>query len=380
MKYRRYFLLLGVANMLHGMSNDLVITKPYQLSFSMRHKGKIDNAKAGALALLSSCVAFAGQKYLGLPISPELRIALASGSFGAVILWQKYQEQKNPGQLVDLLLTNPQIVLNYLDSIAPEFQSKLERTTTDKLAQKYEQLKGFYEQKCPIFLLSECQADFCPLSRNNTLSCRKAFEIRMTDVLLEKLNSRTNQNPTEYVSFASGELFQDLVILTRVLAKNPNATMNIHFIDLQFIVHHIINDFMQKSPELSTDSENSLPDKTEELIGRFHEHFPGSETDSDDNVYNKVCGAYTILQGRGLQLAQWTKTTFPNSSLHFYLHADKDRYLNYARENRMNPDVLVAIDMEETSAFNAYRSLHKDALAMNKNLTSIVCEDYCTLR
>ncbi len=297
-----YLVLFGIISALHGMRSDLIITQLYP-PFSKRHKEKIDNIKAGAIALLSSGAAFAGKKYLGLPISTGLHIAIPLMSFGAAVLWQKHQKQKNPKQLVDLLLTNPQKVLDYMEFVAPEFQSGSEGATTDKLAREYEQSKEDYEKRCPIFLLRECQGNYCPLSRNNT-SCRKTFETKMTDVLLEKLNSRTDQNQVEHVSFASGRLFQDLVILTKVLAKKPDATMSVHFIDLQYEVPHIINVFMKRSPEISTaDSDNSLPEKTEELMRIIDKHFPASENkDSDENIYNRLCGAYTIWQGMGCNL------------------------------------------------------------------------------
>src|SRR5207244_1925920 len=90
------------------------------------------------------------------------------------------------------------------------------------------------------FLLGECTKESsnsvtqpCLLSRLINPSFRDIFADRVARAICDNLETSLHE-PVHYASFWPGMLFQDLVILTKVLAEKPNACLVVHGIDLQF--------------------------------------------------------------------------------------------------------------------------------------------------
>ncbi len=134
--------------------------------------------------------------------------------------------------LSDKLLGNPGAVLTRLICIQEQFF-----TAYKKLKNKREnesELKKMiqnYEQKSPIFLLNECFARSCKLSRQHAPQYRNCFDNKTVSTLVEKLQS---PDPVHYASFGSGYMFQDLILMTKTLALVPNARLVLHLIDLAY--------------------------------------------------------------------------------------------------------------------------------------------------
>lgn len=85
------------------------------------------------------------------------------------------------------------------------------------------------EAKNPIFLLSECMAMNCILTRSRLSIFRDEFEKRVSDEFIAKSN--TTENGMRYVSFAGGELFSDFVIMSKILSQKPTQKVTMCVID-----------------------------------------------------------------------------------------------------------------------------------------------------
>lgn len=98
----------------------------------------------------------------------------------------------------------------------------------------------------PIFMLDECGDAGCPLNSSEDMkNPRVAFENHTVPALVNHIN-RNPQQMFHYVSFASGRLFPDLVLLTRVFSQTAPAAVTLHVIDPIYTDqknHPMINQF-----------------------------------------------------------------------------------------------------------------------------------------
>ncbi|MCK5632892.1 hypothetical protein KAH94_04030 [bacterium] len=117
--------------------------------------------------------------------------------------------------LRDLVLHNPDLLfeknLKLIQSLSPE--------TYDVLPFDLDVFLTL-QQDCPVFSLAECNE--CLLNRTTDLGrrARNYFEKKIAQEVVQG-----------YVNVGGGFAFQDLVILTNVLEKNPDAQIDFYFID-----------------------------------------------------------------------------------------------------------------------------------------------------
>ncbi len=79
-----------------------------------------------------------------------------------------------------------------------------------------------YEQKCPFFMLDECDNQACPLYRGKGF--REPFEKYVSDKLVDIIDKKSATNePVYYLGFASGSLFSDFRIVAMALNQRPKA-------------------------------------------------------------------------------------------------------------------------------------------------------------
>lgn len=117
-----------------------------------------------------------------------------------------------------------------------------------------------YRDKNPIFLLSECDAGTCGLSRYQN-SNRSHYE----DVCIKYLKKHKNQNKINYVSFACRAMFQDLVILTKAIKLHGIKNINLHLIDAAF-TDYIEACFFENKKVASIDVSNDIDQKLQTFI------------------------------------------------------------------------------------------------------------------
>lgn len=97
-----------------------------------------------------------------------------------------------------------------------------------------------------LIFQKECSTQECILSRFCNPSYRDAFEEKISQQLLQSLEK--NENKAHYATFGSGDRFSDLVILAKVLSKNPKANVGIHFIDPGYRSYKALKGIVSTTP------------------------------------------------------------------------------------------------------------------------------------
>lgn len=257
------------------------------------------------------------ERYVGQSIEDDkktlepLTILISAGAVVANFIRQPFKRR-----MIDTLLTDPQYALNGLRSTRQEFDEELSKILLYPLSTPYgEDLSNYnklvkkIEKVCPLFLLDERSVEHdgkvCELSRSAHPHFRADFEKNAVTVLSEILKKQDETDtPTSLVSFTSDKRFQELVILTKTLAQNPQAKMNIHLIN-----------------------ENQAP-----------------------TVYDlDAIEPITTVHTRDLQMLNWLHRTFPEAQLSLFTHPSVDNYLEYINREKTAADVIMAADIADDS-------------------------------
>lgn len=167
-----------------------------------------------------------------------------------------------------------------------------------------------FEQECPFFLLDECsEPQHCYLSRSFDESFRTTFEDTVSKSLIQAMQARSNKQG-HYLVFASGYLFQDLIILSKTLAQIPDATLTIHLIDTEYA--------------------------------------PSLEECTYENHFDEAITTYyvPILKALFKQFTTTLQTMFPQATILLYVYGDHESYLYTTKKKLYHyPDVVTAADL-----------------------------------
>lgn len=328
------------------------ITTPYEGSIAAQHPALTKTIKSLVVGLSAAAVTYCGQKLLN--IEPNAKF---TGSVGAFSSLAYYFSNQNKPDLVDALLYDQQTALNY----AQKIKRKLEKDGAEKklndpinAATAHRQIKELaqkYERDCPFFLLSEC-SQFgcypCPLSRTYQPKYRNTFETKAVSLLLTQLN--VNQRQTNYTSFASGWGFQDLVILTKTLAKKPDANLAIHLIDIHNTKYVNFTESLNRR-QITKDFNVDVTPLMEQ------------NSKIDINLLNDIRKNYISLEIANKQILSWLTKTFPNAQITLHIHENAQGYLNFLNKHNMEyPDVVATADIQDQV------SLDNQAISDYKNL------------
>lgn len=85
--------------------------------------------------------------------------------------------------------------------------------------------------QCPFFMFDECFTKTCLLNRQFGL--RRLLEVMVANKLIKAIDDASGET-VHYVSFASGALFLDLVILAKVFSERPQANIFFSAIDIVY--------------------------------------------------------------------------------------------------------------------------------------------------
>ncbi len=226
--------------------------------------------------------------------------------------------------LCDKLLKNPLSLLSEIKKYEHELQELFEAVSDGKAEfDPAAMAETFQKQRTlnPIFLVEECYSGQCGLSRNQN-SSRSFYE----SVVLKYLKKYKNQERINLVSFASGGMFQDLIILAKSVKLHGISNINIHLIDTKYtsytqalsgLNHHVtqVNLCNDRSSafytySLSKESEKRMQQKCEMYLTVMHEQLRQFvslvQVLSDKNIkiyihkdaasYQKNCIAHPDLQ------------------------------------------------------------------------------------
>ena len=315
----------------HIAAKELVITQSYKPARSVAHS-TLFNSAVTALFTLGSGFVYTNCTEL----NPPTCAILGGASF---LLFRSLIKEKS---LLDKLLTDPVSALDHNYTLA----KKLEAET---IPAKKDVLRAQYAKQEPLFLLDECTKQGCRncvLSRTYEPKFREVFESRVVSSLCQQLS--LHERPIEYVGFASGGMFQDHVILTKTLAKRPDARINIHLIDIKYITYIACKDLLKDTREVHPDI-NTDPTR----VIRQLRQYARANSDDAKEINNKELAPRLINvckwhESRGQQSIAWLRKTFPCALLKLHLHNTTDSYYKYIdRTKTNNPDVIATADIED---------------------------------
>lgn len=337
-------ILLSAQFMNFAMNNDdlkfngrkqIEITAPYTPSILVRYPRLITLGLGGMSYLIGNY----GQEkvnpaYLG-----------AAGLVAGYFLTRKTQ-------LIDSLLLNPIEGLQHAYSIHEKFSQEGNKKDLDnkplaEMKPEFEKLKNKYEQQSPIFLVGECiQEGFgpCLLSRTYDPRYRTAFENKIAQAVLTKL--QTTAAPLNYVSFAHGGMYQDLVIFAKILAKNPNANLNIHFIDIQNTPYVKARSLLGNGREISQTYCIDIDPCRDKLVACAKKK--GGAQGKDSVIADNLDRTCILAESRFKEVVNFLQKTFPKAHLSLQIHSSSENYLKYREKNNLPlPDIVTAADIQD---------------------------------
>lgn len=259
--------------------------------------------------------------------------------------------------LLSLILYNSVAALTLAYEANDRFVEQAKDAKTDDLIeadldrgiQEYKKLVHQCEVECPILLLGECtKVDFwpCSLSRLSNPRYRQLYEDRVVTVLCAKID-QAHGVPVQYVSFGSGGLFQDLVILTKVLAQKPDAVLAIHFIDIKFTPYVAACDVRDGPRIIGVEHELDLKAVMSKLKEIARREWRGGEI-SDHQLGRNIGIECICIEAKIKEVVSWLTSKFPHAQLTFYVHNSGESYVNYLTQKGIAyPDVLTAVDIQD---------------------------------
>lgn len=285
-----------------------------------------------------------------------------------------------PCPLLETLVSNPLVALQNTHAVYEQYASTAKKQGLDinKLTKKefvplWQEIKGRFENESPIFLLGECFGE-CSLSRSYHPEYREAFEKKTVTTLVATLNS--TDEPVHYVGFASGRMFQDLVILVKALTKKPNATIVIHLIDVKNSIYVTCRDLIGDAHEVSAKSCIN-PEPIMEAFKKTA-RTEGGINDMDDKELEKQL-ALTVLTGEQpyIQYISYLQNSFPQAHVSLHVHDTAEQYLAYLDKYDLPyPDIITAADIQDEMSFtqgcnDAYTKLCVKVLQENPSSHAI---------
>jgi hypothetical protein len=207
------------------------------------------------------------------------------------------------------------------------------------------------ELKNPIFLLTECSKKTCYLDRSYNPQYRKIFQERFLQAVERRVKKKFSLH---WVSFASGDLFQDLCIACKLLAEYPTLNLKLDLLDLKF---EPLVTFLKDSKQGNTFN----LDECSKILG------------STTTTYGiEIWCKYLLLR----QFYLFLKRYFPAATLSINVYDKVDSYVKHMNNQNSVPHMVTAADL--IHCFNMkiedYEELCFEILYRNPNVSN-VCLD-----
>ncbi len=235
---------------------------------------------------------------------------------------------------------DPLRALRHMRSIKKDFVKELEQfipTSDTAFNWSYHlMLARQFEQRNALFLLDECpndNSDSCLLNRTTCPHYRQAFEESVANKMMRI--QPVGNTPLQYVSFGSGGLFQDLMVIHKLLKNRSDVALDVHIMDIEYIsciqMHDALGGDRLILPEL----------KEHPMV-------------SAGAICNDPLTHGTIIQGlcgelMCKQFIQHVKNSFVQAQFSLRVYKDCDDYINYIeRHNIPCADIAVAADIGDS--------------------------------
>lgn len=243
-----------------------------------------------------------------------------------------------------IILNNSAALLQYnclMSGALNKRQEIIDVESPEAFIEKYKRVVWRISLFNPLFLLLECTDPFgcCELGRFTYPEKRRLFEDYVCDRLVDIAKQKRR---IEYVSFGSGFLFQDFVVLTKFLEKEPSAHVNIHCIDVQYNAYLDVQNYLAKQEKTL---EQALMETTRELV-------------KEEKDEEKIKGTAKILLINYLQISAMEKqfvgflrSVFPEAQVSLNLYKSDEQYQSYMSfiervgSQYPAPDIIVASDI-----------------------------------
>jgi hypothetical protein len=238
----------------------------------------------------------------------------------------------DPRTLVDQLRVSPLLVLKEIE----KQHDIVKRQAENCLLKRGENVFSLFEAEQyghPLFLLGECNAGSCPLNRYTNENDRTVGAKKIAAAYINEIGE--NNNAISYTSFGSGDLYQDLLILTEVLTAKPNATICINFID------------------------------------RAYRTFKDMKESKD--ILSRVANAikYKKTREQGKQFVSFIITCFPFAQFIVRQFTSNDAFLDhYKHYKEPIPRVVHAVDIAEGNGVYYFKDLLSRIIGDNNTLAS----------
>lgn len=222
-----------------------------------------------------------------------------------------------------------------------------------------------YLKKNPYAHLNECVKTGysaglggCPLNRIEFPYLRAAFEDTIVTAVTPQLEAG---QPLHLVSFASGDLFQDLMIVTHILKKQPSATIDLHCIDAKYALPSYTNKLLDRSPQFNEANTITPNDISQSIIKTLQQAFTIPESIRGEAALKDFIAAYALPHEYRLKaFMQYIKKRFPESKVQLYTYGGIRYYmlLNTDAQPPKFPDVIYTNDIDlEPDAIKDYKTL-----------------------
>lgn len=264
---------------------------------------------------------------------------------------------KCPQRLKQLLVTNPAAAHLHLSSVSLTLRNPANANPRTLMA-----AINSLERRNPFFLLHECTSSNngqCALSRYANPHYRETFERLVVSDLKKECHST---NKVACMSFGSGGLFQDLVILTKFLRERPpQAKIDLHVADI---------DYLPFVAWLDTSSSRQITASTligvDEVLSKLHEisHLLGREGSAESLAIRFV------IFGRLMQqFAHCIEFMFPQAELRLFAHHGLGDYLQHVKMHPNIPEAQIAFAadlIDETGWRTDANNVFTDFCGMDK--------------
>jgi hypothetical protein len=207
-------------------------------------------------------------------------------------------------------------------------------------------LRTSFEPKCPLFLMAECVTEgrrICKLGRAYCPNYRAVFGAAASGDLVSAID-RMHPVPVQYVGYASGGNYQDLVILTRALTQRPNAQLVIHLVDLSNRYSVQLRDAIGVSRAVSlTEGIDTLHENTRAAI----ESIVAADGNPGIRFVKQFARGVERNEARHVQFLMFLKRAFPTAHITLHMHDIAESYLALVKASRFpHPDVITLADAE----------------------------------
>jgi|GEM_PF-4509630 len=192
-----------------------------------------------------------------------------------------------------------------------------------------------------LWMFDECllgpNHNFCDLNRlHDTSQARNLFEEKVVSELENQL--RIDRGVATLVDVGSGDLFQDLVLVTKTFKRGEKSIhLNIVLIDPYY-------------KEYIKAMNNIKGDKKLEKLSKLQEYY------------------IQITHGCVTQLSQWVEQAYPQHKLNIFLYESVDAYaVDLAQKPHLQANIYMGVDLDKKYDTVEYLEKAEDDRSENKN-------------